>query len=152
MGVSSVVPAFTAPLHFVAVTNESESTPGVERVIGGLVFDGGHIPSGRTAYFRWVGTVTDPDSTSIGYVRLYDLGPEGGPEVAPVKRAELTVDASTADEGKVLRKQIALVPSASPGGAPDIFNTPRVYQVRLELTVSAGSETMNVFQAGVSVE
>jgi hypothetical protein len=152
MPVASVGRGFQAPIAQVGSVGDSEAVPDIERVIGGLVFDGGKVPAGRTAYFRFIGVVSDPDTAAVGYVRLYDLGPEAGPEVAPVLRAELSIDASTADEGKVLRKQIALVPSASPGAAPQIFNTPRIYQVRVEMTSSGGSETMNVFLSVVAVE
>lgn len=139
------------PITYVGSLNETETTAGVERVIGGLIFDGGGVAASRTLYFRWVGSATDPDVTSVATVRLYDLGPEAGPEEAPVLRSTLTIDTSTADEGKVLRKQVQLSPVASPSLTNEIHNTSRIYQVRLHLTVSAGSEVMSVLQASIVV-
>lgn len=136
----------------VGATNETVIVSGSEVVIGALVLDGGAVPAGQAAVLTFLGVATDPDTASVGSVRLYDLGPANGPEVAPVLRATLTIDTSTADEGKVLRKSVQLVPAASPGAPPQIFDTARLYQVRAHRSASGGSETFSVFQAGVVVE
>lgn len=137
---------------YVGSLDKSNITTGTEIVIGGLVFDGSLVQAGKNVYFRWVGSVTDPDVTSVGTVLLYDLGPESGPEVAPVLRSTLTIDASTADEGKILRKQALLTLSGSPAASSDeIFNTARLYQLRQHMTASAGSEIMSILKSSLVV-
>ena len=152
MPVNAISPnGVASPQTIVGAAKVAITDSGSEVVIGALVFDGGAIPAGQAALFEFLGVATDPDTASVGSVRLYDLGPADGPEVAPVLRATLTIDTSTADDGKVLRKSVQLVPSASPGGAPQIYNTPRLYQVRGHRSASGGSETFSVFRASIAV-
>lgn len=153
MPANSISPTGVAsPQSIVGAVNATVLDSGSEVVIGALIFDGGAIPAGQAASFWFLGVATDPAVTSVGSVKLYDLGPSAGPEAAPVLRATLTIDTSTADNGKVLRKSVQLVPAASPGAPPQVFDTARLYQLRADRTVSGGSETFSVFQAGIVIE
>jgi len=120
-------------------------TPGltpVEETIGQFAFDGGLVGM-KSPFFRGVMT---PTFISAGFadLRLYDLGPSGGPFGVPRLVATLQRIVS----GLMDLEQGLTVVSSSPV-TNQIWNVKRVYELRVIQSYFGGN---SVYVGGVSLE
>lgn len=148
----SVVPAVWSDVgassksSFTGGTNHDETLIDVEVVMGGFVFDGSTTLS---PVFRFVGIFL-PATSGNARVRLYDTGPVSGPAIAPELRSELEI-AYTAG-GAIVDRQKGQVKSAAPGiDADEIFNTERIYELRVILDGATPGDAVKIHWAGIEV-
>lgn len=127
-------------------TNEPETVLDVERVIGGFVLDGSAY---SVITYRIIARY-DPSVAGALRVRLYDMGPIAGPAIVPVLRSTLSIAAPAS--GDVERVEVALTASGAPGVNTDtIFNTARIYELRVILDGSDPGDEGLIHWAGIEV-
>lgn len=135
---------------FTGATNETTAALTTEIVIGGLVFDGSLLTGGLAATFRLLGEYVATGGAGNARIRLYDLGPVAGPPVAGILRSTATIP--FAEAGGLRAKDVGLTPSGAPGvGTDEIFNTARIYEIRMFLDSAVGGDSMQVHWAGIVV-
>lgn len=140
-----------SPWEVVGALDSDVLLAGSEYSFGALTFDGSDLTNIVNPYFRAIVQIDDPATTSVGTVRLYDVGAPGTPET-PRLVTHLDADAST-DEGVILTLSQLLTPVASPGtDVAQIEQELRTYVIRGIMTASGGSEFFKVYKAYVTVE
>lgn len=124
-------------------TNENVSVAS-EVQIGGFSFDGSAVTSGVT--FETIGMLTLPSGTGWGEVRLYDMGPLLGP---PTSGTLVSTHQFSAAGGPGAI-QTYLTVSAAPTFPGQIYNSPRIYELRALLAGGAtpGTDSITVVWSG----
>lgn len=131
---------------FTGASNQDITLISTEVVIGGLVFDGSVK---QTPVFRFVGRFS-PATSGDARVRLYDVGPVGGPAIAPVLRSTLSINFSAGTN--ILDRSQALAKTGTPGvGADQIFNTARIYELRGILDLATSGDAVKIHWVGIEV-
>jgi hypothetical protein len=127
------------------VSNQSENLIDIERVVGGFLFNGGLY---GTITFRMLARF-DPGTAGNARLRLYDMGPAGVP-IVPVLRSTLSIPFASA--GDIVVVSSTLTPSVVPGvNINEIFNTSRMYELRVILDSAGVGDAVLVHWAGIEV-
>lgn len=118
----------------------------VEEVCGQFVFDGSKVAAGLQAVFRALVTATFA-TTGSANVRFYDLGPAAGPPTAP----RLVTTLTTTSTSLTYLDQVLTVVSAGAAG-DEILDTPRMYEITLDISSGTAGDTIYLGSAGLNVE
>jgi len=118
----------------------------VETQVGRQMFDGTKVVSGQTPVFRaaWDASVTP--GAPVSYVRLYDIGPKGG----PIEPDVLVTEFSSSIGDFRYNSQNLTVSSDGPT-TNTIKNAARIYSLRVYQTGGTG-DTLTIDGAGISAE
>lgn len=148
----SVVPAVWSDVgassksSFTGATNHDEALLDVEVVVGGFIFDGSTT---GTPYVRVVALFSPATSGNVR-VRFYDTGPSGGPAIAPELRSTQIINFAAGGSIVDRTKSVGKVPA--PGiNADEIFNTERIYEVRVILDGATSGDAVKIHWAGIEV-
>lgn len=124
--ISNLAGAFGDTFYVTLSTNEASLTHAVEVVVGGAYLN----------ITQDVGFAAQLEQTlddlGVTQVKLYDLGTPGTP-IAPVLRSTLTFDNANKNNIDYVSKKLTPVASPLFVNNDEIFNTPRLYEVRLVL-------------------
>jgi hypothetical protein len=113
-------------------TNEFVSTLSSEQLVGGGVFDGSSV-SGSSVTFRFIGNNNTSFNGSIE-LRLYDLGPKGG----PLQAGDLRSTATILQAGGPFTTDVSLSIVSSLSNQDEILDSARIYEIRMFLNSSGG--------------
>ena len=124
-------------------TNESVSVVS-EVQIGGFSLDGSAVSGGVT--FETIGMLTLPSGTGWGEVRLYDMGPLLGPPTSGT--LVYTHQFFTAGGPEAIQTYLPV--SAAPTFPGEIYDSPRIYELRALLAGGAtpGTDSITVVWSG----
>lgn len=121
-----------------AIGAKAVDIPNVENIVGGF-----RLNPGGNITWNAVGLLTTTAVDGAAEVRLYDMGEPGTP-IVPVLRS--TLDYPTAVDGDFTEVNQALTLSAAPGvDADEIYNTERLYEVRLILNPGGVGDPTDAF-------
>jgi hypothetical protein len=129
-----------------AGSNIVASTVDVEQVIGTALFDGVSTTTTLIPHLRMLGSYT-PDGAAAATLRLYDLGTTTTP-IDPVLRASVSV---TDTVGDITYFQQVLTISASPVGANQVHNAPRLYEFRVFIPTGGTAPYIQVGWVGFAL-
>lgn len=135
----------------IGALNEEFTTTDIEVALGAFTFDSRVPPEDMRATLRWIGEATDPATTSIATVRLYDIGTPSTP-ATPRLVGHSDIDTAS-DNGVTKVVDLPLVGVADPGvDVRELELEERVYTLTGWLDSSAGGESLGVYKISVIVE
>ncbi len=134
-----------------AATDVYEDQRDVERVIGGINFNGANLAN-LLPHLRAVGIYNSNGGAVQGdlRVRMYDMGVPNTPLLPPVLRATVSINNST--DGDIATGQTVLTLSASPGvNGNQIHNSLRSYEFRVIQDGMDAGATSVINWAGIAL-
>lgn len=129
--------------------NEFDNTLTVERVVGGLVLDGSSLGT-LAVKFRMLGVFVNGAASGNARLRLYDMGPVAGPPVAGVLRSDVSIGHAIGGGPRLVENTLTAL--AAPVNPNEIFDTARIYELRLYLDSVTVGDTMTVYWGGIVLE
>jgi len=120
----------------------------VPEVIGQIIFNGGSVGEASTVHDVVFFALITPEFSAPGNadVRLWDLGPSGGPPSVP----RLVATLNTTTDGLQYLTQVLTVVVAGPVGN-QILSSERIYEITVEQSSNA-DDTVYVGSAGINIE
>jgi len=128
-------------------SNADTSILASEVVVGGFYFDGSQLGGVLTATLRFVGQLNSVTALVDMDLLLYDMGAPGVPGPG-VLRSTATITA----QNVIDLQDVALTVDPAPGiNANEIFDSPRLYEIRLIINSATPGDSAKLHYGGLAL-